>query len=896
MRLMLLSALLCLPSAAQDGEPTPVAQLQGIEEYALPNGLRVVLFPDATKPTFTVNLTVFVGSIHEGAGEAGMAHVFEHLLFHALEGFPDVPETLKNLGADYNGTTALERTNYFETLNATEENLETAIKLEAARLSRAVLRAEDLEKEGKVVESEFEIGANNPQGLLFKAVMGAMYDFHAYARAPIGTIEDFRALRIDSIRAFYKRYYRPDNAALFLTGKFDRAKALALVEKHFGVIQGTGEGRPLYTTREPAVRGERRVTVRKSGESYFVMVAYRIPGAASPDSVTASLLAQMLASDNTGPLHDALVGKGLAASIGVGSYDLRTASPYFAFAMVPKDKDPDAAESTIVEFLEKKIDTLTPADLDRAKSVIERACDEVMNDPQALGTLLSDCEAAGSWKLPIAQRELAKRITMEEVKAFAAKYLRRENRVVGRFEPDDQAVAVLPEKEPGIEHYAELLAKVPATVKAVKEFSYEPEALQAAVRWVDVGPAKVGVISKEVRGDDVHIQIHIPLGGRAAVKPAVSAGEALAALLTERTQDMDKAQTSRKFAEWKSEVGVSIDLEHAGVSIRAKRGVLKEVLDLVTRMLRAPTITEDQLKEHMTRTEGELKAWRDDPMKLVRDEIGKMLFPERDFRRPRTMDKRFEDLRKLTLDALARFHGEFLGAEGMLVGVVGEVDVDEVKGLLEPLVRDWKAVRPFKVEPDDGVDQVTARSARVTTPGKPAATSLLLQPIRMSIASSEFPALDAATWALFQEPLASRIPKRVREQEALSYATMGQLVGQMHGDLGIVLVFSQTKPEQAEKAIGLIREELERALKEGITGEELEAYKKSYRNRMVQQRSHDGVLALMIPEMERAGLDFGLWARQDEGVSRLTLDEVNAALRKYVKPDQAGLIQVGDFQ
>lgn len=896
-----LAALLAgfLSPPRQEADPTPTARLLGIEEYRLPNGLRVVLLPDATKPKFTANLTILVGSIHEGAGEAGMAHVFEHVLFRNLEGFPDVKETLKNLGANYNGSTSFERTNFFETVNASEENLETVIKLEAARLGRAHLSAEDLEKEGKIVEGEFDIGQSFPQTLLFLRGLGVMYDFHAYGRAPIGTVEDFKALKIENIRPFYKRYYRPDNAVLFLAGKFDKAKALALIRRHFGDLKGTGEGRPVYATRDPGAIGERRYVLRRPGDASLILVGYRIPGAASPDAVAADVLSKMLSSDNAGPLYEAVVAKGLASEVSVDSLGLRMPSPYFAFATVPKDKDPDAAEAAMIEVLEKKVASLTAADLERAKGLVERDYDRIFNNTETLATLLSEYEAAGSWKLFIVHREQAKAVTLDAVKTFAAKYLRTENRVVGRFIPDDAAAVVAPEKEPDIQHYQELLAKVPAGTKAVKEFSYAPAHLQASLSWVNVGSAKIGLIRKEVKGDDVHVRLWIPFAGRAVVAPALSSGEALAQLMTERTRSLSRGDLSKKLAELKSKIDVAATLEGASISIRSKKDHLPEVVRLATEMVRTPFIEEQQLKEYVTRLEGKLKSMKDDPSMLgvlIQGELSRLLYPEGDPRRRVAIEKQIQEVQGLTVESLASFHKSFFGADGLVGSAVGEVSPEEVARSFSPLVQGWKSEKPFALEPSAGIDRVATAHAKVPTPGKPNAFSLLVQPVRMALTSPDHAAMQCVSWALFEDPLGSRIPKRIREEAALSYATGGQFVTEAPGDMGLIVVFTATKPENAEKALGLIRTEMEKCLKEGITAGELESYKKAYRNQKAAQRSNDLLIAAAIVEFRRAGLDFNFWVRRDEEAAGLTLDKVNEVARRYLDPTKAGLLQIGDFR
>ena len=127
--------LLCMASTLVAKESfEKVATVEGVTEYRCSNGARVLLFPDDSRPTITVNMTVLVGSRHEGYGEAGMAHLLEHLVFKGTPTFPEVPKALRDHGASFNGTTNVDRTNYFETLPATDENLEFAIHMESDRL------------------------------------------------------------------------------------------------------------------------------------------------------------------------------------------------------------------------------------------------------------------------------------------------------------------------------------------------------------------------------------------------------------------------------------------------------------------------------------------------------------------------------------------------------------------------------------------------------------------------------------------------------------------------------------------------------------------------------------------------------------------------------------------
>ena len=193
--LLLLGLLAPVVVAAQSGVER-VTSVEGITEYRLPNGLRVLLFPDPSKPTITVNIIYLVGSKHENYGETGMAHLLEHLLFKGTSRHPNVPKELQDHGSRPNGTTWYDRTNYFETFQATDANLEWAIDLEADRMINSFVAKKDLDSEMTVVRNEFEAGENSPLGVLEERVLSTAYLWHNYGKSTIGARSDIENVPI----------------------------------------------------------------------------------------------------------------------------------------------------------------------------------------------------------------------------------------------------------------------------------------------------------------------------------------------------------------------------------------------------------------------------------------------------------------------------------------------------------------------------------------------------------------------------------------------------------------------------------------------------------------------------------------------------------------------------
>ncbi|MCH7526350.1 MAG: insulinase family protein, partial [Planctomycetes bacterium] len=296
--------------------PKKVTEVEGITEYLYDNGLRLLLFPDSSQPRVTVNITYFVGSRHEGRGETGMAHLLEHMMFKGTEKHREIWKELENHGATFNGTTWVDRTNYYETLPTAEpDNLEWALELEADRMINSLISDEDLSTEFSVVRNEFEMGENNPTGILLDRMFSGAYLWHNYGKSTIGSKSDIERVPVKNLRAFYEKYYQPDNAMLVIAGDFEKVNVLALVDKHFGSIPRPKRVLDYTYTVEPIQDGPRHVELRRVGDVAAAGVIYHICAASHADYAPVEVLRQMLLDEPSGRLYKELVETGMAANV-----------------------------------------------------------------------------------------------------------------------------------------------------------------------------------------------------------------------------------------------------------------------------------------------------------------------------------------------------------------------------------------------------------------------------------------------------------------------------------------------------------------------------------------------------------------------------------------------------
>jgi zinc protease len=435
--MFVLGALVCLgPVALADDKaaaPKKITTVEGITEYHLDNGLRVLLFPDPSKPTVTVNVTYLVGSRHEGYGETGMAHLLEHLVFKGTPTHPNIWKSLQEHGAQFNGSTWYDRTNYFETLAASDENLDFALKMEADRMINSHIAKKDLDSEMSVVRNEFEMGENNPLGVLSERVVSTAYLWHNYGKSTIGSREDIERVPIDRLQAFYRKYYQPDNAILVVAGKFDNDKTLTKINDIFGKIARPQRVLEQTYTWEPTQDGEREVVLRRVGDVQAVDAVYHTCAATHEDIAPMQVLANVLTADQTGRLYKALIEPQLATRVSASATLLYDPGYIEIAAEVRKEQTLDEVKNILLSVVEGLAKTpITEEEVERAKNAFARSFDLMMNDSGRVGIRLSESAAAGDWRLIFLHRDRMKKVTPADVQRVAGTYLKSSNRTLRR--------------------------------------------------------------------------------------------------------------------------------------------------------------------------------------------------------------------------------------------------------------------------------------------------------------------------------------------------------------------------------------------------------------------------------------------------------------------------------
>ena len=641
-------------------ESQKITSVEGVTEYRLDNGLKVLMVPDSSIDSVMVHITYLVGSRHEGYGEKGMAHLLEHMLFRGTPRNPRLKEEFSRRGVRFNGSTSNDRTNYFETLAASQENLDWALGVEADRMLNAYVRKADLDSEMTVVRNEFESGENNPGSVLRQRMMQMAFGWHNYGNAVIGARSDIENVPIERLQAFYRTYYQPDNAVLVIGGNFDETKTLALVAKHFGPLPRPARKLPgLYTT-EPTQDGERSVVLRRAGDTQMVGTLYRVPSGGHEDYPAIDVLVHLLATQPTGRLHRALVQKGLASSIWGGESALHDPGVMFFGAGMLKTAPLGPARDALLATTENLAsEPVRAEEVERSKIALLNDFEKIQIDSLALVASLSEFSASGDWRLFYLYRDRLRKVTVQDVQRVAATYLKPANRVMGEFVPTDQPARA---EIPPVPDLSKALAGYTGgkTPELGDAFDPSPANIEARlVRKTLPNGIRIALLPKKTRGGNVVATLTLHWGDEASKMNRSTACTLADGMLMRGTRKHSRAEIQAAFEKLNANVSVSGE----GASMDTQRGQFADVLRLVAEVLREPAFPASEFAELKEAAITRVESQRGDPSAIASQQMGRYLapYPKGHWLYVPTTDERIEDLKRTTLADAERCYTDFVG-------------------------------------------------------------------------------------------------------------------------------------------------------------------------------------------------------------------------------------------
>ena len=906
-RYSLFLSLFLSPLAFAQNAPLQVAGvtngpcMEGICEYQLKNGMKVLLFPDSSKPLTTVNIAYGVGSVHEGYGETGMAHLLEHLLFKDSAKYKDIPNEMKKRSIGFNATTSFDRTNYFASFPSSDERLNWVLGLEADRMKTSTLRKADLDSEMTVVRNEMERGENNNVGILHERLMSTAFIWHPYRRSTIGARSDVENVQIDNLRSFYQRWYRPDNATLVVAGQFDPKKTLTAIAKDYGSIANPKAPlQPSYTV-EPTQDGERTVLLQRQGDFKLSFVGYHMPSAMHEDMPELRVLGLILNDTPSGRLYKALVEPKLAAQANLSLMGLKDPSLATGIVVTDKAGDLDKAQGILVKELQEiAARPITQEELDLAKQKLTLARERMTEDVSSIGTSLTESIALGDWRMMFFAIDEALKVNLADLNQVATKYFKTSNRTVAQFlpteNPERAIVTAAPTAAERVKGY-----KGREGMAAGEAFDPTPENVTKRTETYKLAPnVTVNLLPRQTRGNTVLVSAEFKFADLDQLIGKTNGAELVGSTLMLGSKQFTQAQIRDKLIALKSVGSVSGSINRAYLSLNSKRDTVNEAVEFLAQILREPTVPATELEAFRNQVLTGLEAQRNEPGTAASAAMQKHFdtYPKGHPLGYVTLDEQIARIKSATRDELLAYHRDYYGTDNGVISVVGDFDAASMKTTLSKAFSGYASPKPYQRSVARYVD-IAPETVRIQIADKPNTVVLARTNIQIKDSDPDYLAMMVAE-EILGTGMDSRLSKRLRVTDGLTYGVGTQFSAgnspANNEDDGSLLIMGTVASPNVDKYITALNDELAKFVREGVTDAEVQKVVGQLLEGRRTALSDDRSTAAILTNNAHRAWTMTDYANKSAQLSKLKASDVNAAIRKHIKPERLSFYVAGDLK
>jgi zinc protease len=895
---------------------SPIPEIK-FEKYTLPNGLQVILHEDHSTPIVTTNVWYHAGSKNERAGRTGFAHLFEHMMFQGSKHHDsNYFDPFQEAGGKLNGSTNQDRTNYWETVPA--NYLDIALWMESDRMGYLLpaMSQKKLDNQRDVVRNERRQSyENRPYGLMHEIILAAMFPpDHPYSWPTIGSMVDLEKASRDDIAGFFKNYYNPANASLCIAGDFDPAEAKKLVEKYFGSLPAGPKVEKMKP--QPAeLKEEKRITMTDRVGLPRLVIAWPTVPEFAEDEPALELLGEILSEGKTSRLEKSLVReKQIAQSVSAGQQSEEIAGAFMIDAVAqPGQKLADVEKAILEEVRRVQEQPPSAEELSRVLNRLETQIVRSLESNSGFGGLADQLNKYNVMKGDpgYLSQDFARyqKVTPEDIQRVAKKYL-GPNRIVLEVTPGTE-VKITPDPRLPAEEAREKAAKdekptAPSAPLATAEGTTDPEWRSNLPK---PGPAPKFALppfkrAKLTNGLELLVveKHDLPLVAMNLVFPAGKTMDApnfmgraalTAAVWDEGTKDRTAEQIADELGGLGAEVSFSAGWDTTSARLSSLKSRYPKALEIFADLLINPLFPQKELEREKKMTLARFMQVRNEPTMLAQLAVGPTLYGSANPYGMPVLGSP-ESIRRIGQDDLLNFYHFFCRPGGATLIAVGDITTEELTKELEKAFADWKGERQvygsgrFQSLP-------TPQATRIILIDKPGAAQSVISVAQLSAErkSPDYYALNVMN-AIFGGQFMSRLNMNLRETKGYTYGARSMFEWHVHAP-GAYVASSSVKTDVTAPALSAFLSEIDGIRgKNPIKPEELNDAKDYLARGFPSEFETISQIAQRLETLVEYKLPDDYFNTMIPKISAVTADDVLAAAKKYIHPNNLTIIIVGD--
>lgn len=862
--------------------PLFIQEADGIQEYQLKNGLKVLLVHNPSAPVVTIQVVYHVGSRNEGVGYTGSTHFLEHMLFKGTPSFnkskgTQIASVLNRIGANFNATTWVDRTTYYETIPA--EHLDLALQIEAERMQHAFIRDNDRQAEMTVVRNELERDENEPDSIMWKHLFAHAFLAHPYHHPTIGWHSDVEGVPTARLRKFYKEYYHPNNASLILVGDYQEKEALATIQRHFGVIPASPKAIPPMYTQEFAQEGERRFVIRRPGQLGILQMAWHVPPMEHQDSVALDVLQDILSEGVSSRLYQALVEEQVSLYAGAFNLQLRDPGLFIVHSKLASDASHTDVEAKIKEVIQK-LQTHPPDDneLQKVKNQVRAAFSYQRHGAQQLSSVLAEFEAAASWRHLVNYLPELDKITAEDIQRVAKTYLHQDNCTVGSFIPGEAPKIDLNQR-------AELRSIEPTAATKSRK------ATKGKIQRTEFGQ---GILLSQENHLDNTISIQGQIRAGTIFNPDLRhpLAQLTASMLKNGTKRFDKLALADHLALMGTSLNFRLGTDSLTFSLRCLSEHFEPSLQVLQEVLHNPVFPAHEFDKLKKQRIDRLKQRLDSTDAMAYDLLYRQLYPEGHYHHQLSVADLIQATEETSLDDIKSYYAQTYGAGGLTVSGVGNLDTQSLHDFFSQNFQNWaKNTRDWPSIPDVALQKQGARLI-YAMPDKANVSIVMGHQTSLKRTDPEYFAAMLGNHVLGQSSLSSRLGIRIRDELGLTYGIYS-FFPELSRYAGPWAVSVSTHPDNVEAAVSETRKVVSKFVQQGMSDKELEEAKSSLiGSYLVNLTTHDEIASRLL-QIERYQLGLNYFQTRAKLIKQISSDDICNALQKHIHPERLSVAIAG---
>ena len=885
-------------SSVSFAQPNLVKSQNNIEEYRLDNGLKIILAPNPKEKQIFMNTVYFTGSLNDPKTKGGMAHLLEHLAFKGTKNIPgdEFQRRLNQYTLSTNASTDYYSTKYTNLIRPDANALEQLIQLEAERMDKLVLQEKYVPAEIDIVEREREIRLDQPFSVLIDQLFKKLYGNEYLGRLPIGDLQELQSINMQELEAFYKDWYMPNNAVMVIAGKFDKAQVLKSIDQHFSGLKArqTPAQVKVPAFNMKAVVGQ-QLKVEK-GSDFAQFQLYLTP---PEEKVKAALaIAPVLYTlQPSGHLYQQVVETGKATAVQSSSWLDQNLNLMFMGAIYSPQHQADQLKKSLIETVEKKA-AFNAQELGRVQGLTKNQAENIEKSSASLGARLSDYIVAydGDWTRYFKDLEQVQNLKPAEVNQIYQDFFKSEHRLEAHIlpTPEDQKQA---QQQKAVEPLAPVKPddesvklkdervyqqEIKRYLASSKQLSKEKE--KQIIRSKLKNGAQYALYPVSTKDDKIYASIDVNFGTAESLQHQGEIIGLTAYLLTRGSTQYSLQDIMDKSIASAGSARVSSTGNGMNIQITAKKEHFNDYFNYILDVLKNPSFEQTQFDLIRSQSLASLDRPYTEPSTVSSLTLARLLerFPEGDLRHhaePTLLKKSYE---QATRQDVVDLYQKYMAMQHAFIAVTGEFEVNQMKKQLQQSFENWSNSVPYE-RITTPYDDETAQKIHALAEQREFGHYIAVMRFPVGMNDKDMSALQIFRHVLADSQLSSRLAQGLREKGGLVYGFSGNVNFDpwvSSGSLGVSANYSAGKSAQVSQTVHQVLKDM---IEKGLTAQELAEAKSSIlKKRLSALEDERRIHSMLNGHLER-NETLLTRVQRDQHISRLSLKEVNAAIKKHIR-------------